>query len=153
MEYTLVKENNFEKARRKIEQSKKEDKKIIFNSEDDELNRKILEKQKIDILLINVSKRKDKQKERNSGLDEVMAKLAEKNKIEIGINLDEVIESNSLKEKSEIIARIKQNVELCKKNKVGMKFVVQDKKNERDKYDLKSLGTILGMSTIMTKNL
>jgi len=59
----------------------------------------------------------------------------------------------SLKEKAEILARIRQNVFLCKKNNVKMKFIVKDKKNERNIYDLKSLGLVLGMSTGMTKEL
>ena len=62
--YILVQETNFLKARKKIRENK--NKKIIFSSDDDELNRKILEKEKIDILLLNQSKRKDFQKQRNS---------------------------------------------------------------------------------------
>ena len=149
-EQILIKETNFEKARKKIKENK--DSEIIFSSDDDELNRKILEKGKIKILLLNQKDRKDFQKQRNSGLNHVLAKIAKKNNIEIGINLDEIISSKG-KVKSEILARGRQNIFLCNKNKINMKFIAQDKKNERDLTDLKALGLTLGMPTWMTKNL
>ena len=46
-----------------------------------------------------------------------IAKIAKKNNIAIGINQDELINSDSRK-KSQILARIRQNIELCKKNKL-----------------------------------
>ncbi len=144
----LIQESNFEKARKAINQSKEEN--IIFSSDDDDLNRKVLEKLKINILLLNQSKRKDFQKQRNSGFNHVLAKIAKKNNIVIGINLDEIIKAKS-KEKSEILARIKQNIKLCNKNKLKMKFISQE--NKRNIYDLKSLGLVLGMPTWMTKSL
>jgi len=142
----LIQETNFDSARKKIRENK--DKLIIFSG-NDELNRKILEKEKIDILLLNQSQRKDKQKQRDSGFNQVLAKLAKKSDITIGINLDEIINAK-FKEKAEIIARIKQNVSLCKKNKLKMKFITQ---NEKDTYDLRALGLVLGMPTTITKNL
>ena len=88
-------------------------------------------------------------KQRNSGLNKVLAKIAKKKDIIIGINLDEIINLNSRK-KSEILARIKQNIKLCNKNKLKMKFVFINKRNV---HDLKSLGLVLGMPTSMTKSL
>ena len=145
--YVLIQESNFEKARKAINQSK--EKNIIFSNDDDELNRKVLEKLKINILLLNQSKRKDFQKQRNSGLNHVLAKIAKKNNIVIGINLDEIIKAKS-KQKSEILARVKQNIKLCNKNKLKMKFISQE--NKRNIYDLKSLGLVLGMPTWMVSN-
>jgi ribonuclease P/MRP protein subunit RPP1 len=142
----LIQETNFEKARKQIKANK--GKTIIFSSEDDDLNRKILEKEKIDIFLINQKDRKDFQKQRNSGLDSVMAKIAKKENVAIGINLDEILNSKG-KQKAEILARIKQNIELCKKNKLKMIFLGQ----KRDSYDLKSLGLVLGMPTWIVKDL
>ncbi|MFA4953035.1 MAG: RNase P subunit p30 family protein [Candidatus Pacearchaeota archaeon] len=150
MEYVIIKEATFERARKEIKKSK--DKKIIFSSEDDELNRKIIESEKIEILLLNQANRKDFQKQRNSGFNQVMAKIAKNNKIEIGINLDEIVES-SPKEKSQILARIRQNIKLCNKAKLKMKFIIQKKENQRNVYDLKSLGLILGMPTWMVKEI
>ena len=144
----LICSSNFDNARTEIKENKR--KKIIFSGNKDELNRKILEKEKIDILLINQKARKDKIKQRDSGFNSVLAKLSKKNDVVIGINLDEIINS-SPKNKSDIIARIRQNIRLCSKNKLKMKFICADKKNERNIYDLKSLGLILGMPTWMAK--
>jgi RNase P/RNase MRP subunit p30 len=136
--------DNFNRLKEKV---KKSEKPIIFSSDEDELNRKVLEKLPIDILLINQEKRKDFSKQRNSGFNQVMAKIAKKNKITIGINLDELINS---KNKEKIIARVIQNVNLCKKNKLKMIFI---SKQKTDSYNLKSLGLVLGMPTWMTKEL
>lgn len=146
----LVEEDNFEKARKKIRENK--NKEIIFVTKDDMIGRKILEKEKIDIFLIKQKDRKDKMKQRDAGLDLVMAKLAKKNNISIGIYLDEIIEAKE-KGKSEIISRVIQNVKICNKKKVKMKFIALKSKNKRDLYDLKSLGIVLGMPTWMIKDL
>ena len=143
----IIKESNFEKARKLIHENR--DKIIIFSSDDDELNRKILEKEKINILLINLAGKKDFQKQRDSGFNQVLAKIAKKGDVAIGINFDEIIESNQI-EKSKILARIHQNIKLCNKNKLKMKFIIQNPKNQRNIYDLKSLGAVLGMPTWMT---
>jgi len=141
----FIRESSFESARKKIHENK--GKQIIFSSNDDELNRKILEKEDINVLLLNQASRKDFQKQRNSGFNQVLAKLAKKKNIVIGINLDELINAGNKKIKSEILARIKQNIMLCNKNKLKMIFIGQ----KRNIYDLKSLGLVLGMPTWMTK--
>lgn len=141
----LIQEKTFEKVKKEIKQAEKP---IIFSSKDDNLNRRIMEKLPIDILLINLENRKDFQKQRNSGFNQVLAKIARKNNITIGINLDEIIES---KNKEKILARLNQNILLCNKYNIKMKFIGQ--KYKRNIYDLKSLGLILGMPTWMTKEL
>ena len=147
MEEIIIQEINFEKARKLIKENLL--KRIIFCG-DDETNRKILEKEKIQVLLLNESGKKDFQKQRNSGFNHVLAKLAKKKGITIGINLDELFESNK-KEKSEIIARIRQNIKICNKNKLKMEFI--SLKNKKNKFELKSLGLVLGMPTWMTSSL
>jgi len=147
MKHIIIQEENFQKARKKIRENP--GKIIIFSSNNDELNKKILEKEKIHILLLNLSSRKDKMKQRDSGFNHVLAKLAKKKNISLGINLDEIINSEPQK-KSEILARVRQNIRLCNKNKLKMKFI---SKNKGDIYNLKSLGLVLGMPTSMTKNL
>lgn len=147
MKSVTIQADNFDKARRAIRENK--GKIIIFSSNDDELNKKILEKEKINVLLLNLSSRKDRMKQRDSGFNHVLAKLAKKKNISLGINLDEIINSES-KGKSEILARVRQNIKLCNKNKLKMKFISDEK---RDGYNLKSLGLVLGMPTWMTKNL
>jgi len=148
MEQVFITETDFDKARKLIKENK--DKKIIFSSDDDELNRKILEKEKIDILLLNQEKRKDFHRQRNSGLNHVLARLAKKNNVIIGINLDELVNASE-KEKAKILARISQNVRICNKNKLKMKLIYKNQK--RNDFDLKALGLILGMPTEMVKDL
>jgi RNase P/RNase MRP subunit p30 len=144
----FIHEDNFEKARKLIHENS--EKGIIFSSDDEETVKKVLEKENIEILLLNQSGRKDFQKQRNSGLNHVMAKLAKKKEIIIGINLDELIKSSE-KEKAAIIARIKQNIKICNKNKLKMKFIYKNQK--RNIHDLIALGLVLGMPTSMTKEL
>jgi RNase P/RNase MRP subunit p30 len=146
-EQILINENDFEKARKQIQENSK--KRIIFSG-DDETSRKILEKENIDILLLNQTGKRDFHKQRNSGFNHVMAKMAKKKGIAIGINLDEIINSGE-KERALIIARIKQNIRICNKNKLKMKFIYKNQK--RNILDLKALGLVLGMPTSMIKDL
>lgn len=147
----LIIQKDFNKLKNEVKQAKQEKKLIIYSSEDDELNRKVAEKLEINILLINLNQRKDFQKQRNSGFNQVIAKTMKKKNITLGINLDEIIEENNKKKEAEIFARIKQNILICNKNKVKMIFIAQKEKNQRNEYDLKSLGLVLGMPTWMTK--
>ena len=154
-EYVHINENSFEKIKSLIQSSKKEGKKIIYSSDSDELSRKILEKlgSDINIYLINLAGRRDKSKQREGGFNQVIAKICKKENINIGINFDEIIESGNLFEKSEILGRIRQNIKLCNKNKLKMKFIFLKKENERNIYDIKSLGLVLGMPTTIVKDL
>jgi len=149
----LLTQKDFNKLKNEVKKARESNNKtIIFSSEDDELNRKVIEKLEIDILLLNLSNRKDFQKQRDSGFNQVLAKAMKKNNITLGINLDEIIEETNPKKKAEILARLKQNIFLCNKNKIQMRFITQKEKNQRNIYDLKALGLILGMPTWMTAN-
>lgn len=141
----IITARTFDKARNLIKQAKSP---IVFTSNDDELNRKVIEKEKIDVLLISLKGRKDWQKQRNSGLDNVMAREAKKKGVVIAINLDEIMTSKG-KEKAEILSRIRQNIKICSKYKVKMTFLPK----KEDSYDLKSLGLVLGMPTWMFTDL
>jgi len=151
----VIREDTFEKARKRIqeEKAKNPNVKIIFPCQDDELSRKILEKEPIDVLVLLQANRKDFLKQRNSGLNQVLADIAKKKAIKIGICLDEIIASSSNPElKSKILSRVIQNIQICKKAKVLMKFCGKSTA-ERNIYDLKSLGLVLGMPTWMTSKL
>jgi RNase P/RNase MRP subunit p30 len=148
MEQIFIQEDNFEKARKLIKENS--GKRIIFSSNDDELNRKILEKENINVLLLSQGKKRDFHRQRDSGFNQVLAKLAKKKEIVIGINLDELINSEE-KEKSAILARIRQNVKICNKQKLKMMFISKNQK--RDILNLKALGLVLGMPTSMIKDL
>ena len=147
MAQILISGKDFNEIRRKIRENK--GKEIVFSSPDDELNKKIMEKENINILLPVLSGRKDKSKQRDSGFNQVLAKIAKKKNVTLGIDLDE-ISTSSGKEKAEILARVSQNIKMCNKNKVKMKFI---SKGQKDQYDLKSLGLALGMPTWMAKEL
>lgn len=147
MAYVLISGKDFNEARKKIRENK--GKEIIFTSDDDELARKVLEKEAISMLLINQEGRKDKVKQRSSGFNQVLSKLAKKKNVIIGINLDEILKAGE-GEKAEMLARVRQNVKLCNKNKLKMGFISKEARNQ---YDLKALGLVLGMPTWMTKNL
>jgi ribonuclease P/MRP protein subunit RPP1 len=147
-EKILIQEHDFDKARKLIQENS--GKRIIFSSEGEEVSRKVLEKENIEILLLNQAGKKDYQKQRNSGFNHVMAKLAKKKDVVIGIDLDELIKSSE-KEKAEVIARIRQNIRICNKNKLKMKFIYKNQK--RNLHDLMALGLVLGMPTWMTKTL
>jgi len=143
----IIHENNFDKARKLIRENS--GKRIIFSSDDEEISRKVLEKEDISVLLIDQAGRRDFQKQRNSGFNHVMAKLAKKKGVVIGINLDELVKASE-KEKAAIIARIRQNIKICNKNKLKMKFIYKNQK--RNPYDLTALGLVLGMPTDMLKD-
>lgn len=146
----VIIDKGFEKIRKKVLDS--DSKPIIYSSDDDDLNRRVMEKLKIDVLLLSQKNRKDFSKQRNSGLNHVLAKIAKKNDIGIGIDLDEIIEASGFG-LAEILSRVRQNIFLCNKAKVQMKFIAREKKNSRNIYDLRSLGLVLGMPTWMTKRL
>ena len=145
----IINETSFDKVRKIIQKAEGEK---VFSSNDDELNRKVLEKLGIDVLLLNLSGRRDRLKQRDSGFNQVLAKIAKKNNVIIGINFDEIIESKNEK-REKILARVKQNIRLCNKNKLKMKFIVQEKENERNIYDLRAFGLVLGMPTWMIRDL
>lgn len=151
--FVIIKANTFENFRKNLKQAREKEKgKLVgFTSKDDSLNRKILEKEKVDIFMPYLSHRKDFQKQRNSGFDSVMAKMAKRGNVIIGINFDEIVNSKG-KRKAEVLARISQNIRLCNKNRLKMKFIYK-KENERDIYDLRALGLVLGMPTWIIKDL
>jgi len=90
-DFIIIKETNFERVRNQIKSNP--NKIIIFQaSTDEELNRKVLEKIKINIFLSpETTEKKDKLKQRNSGLNQVLCKIAKQNNVTIGINLRELI--------------------------------------------------------------
>lgn len=143
MEYVLIEESDFQRARKKI--IEKKGSRIIFSGRDDELNRKILEKEKVDVILIRFAGRKDKMKQRDSGFNHVLAKLAKKSGVSVGLDFDEIKRVDA-REKARILARARQNIKLCNKNKLKMAFISSEK---QDKHDLKSLGLALGMPSLM----
>ena len=89
----------FEEVRKQLSSSKPP---VIFTSDDDELNRRIIEKLEINIFLINQAGRKDFQKQRNSGFNQVMAKIAKKK----GIAIDRKILATLAKDNLQTFERL-----------------------------------------------
>lgn len=144
----IINTPNLADARKQIEKAKKEGKEVIVQAQDSEFNRKILENKNVDILLSPEShNRKDSLKERDSGLNEILCRIAAKNRIKISLNLEE-IKKRKGKERAILLARIMQNIMLCKKTGAEIKIL---NCNEKDKREAFSLLLTLGASTSQAK--
>lgn len=139
----IITAKTFEEARKNIKGAK--EKPLVFSGGDDELNRKVLEKERVDIFLPALANRKDFSKQRNSGFNQVLADIAKKKEVIIGIDVDE-LKSAQLKEQSRLLSRVKQNIVLCTKKRLRMVFVSC---KPYAKQDLQALGAALGMPSWM----
>lgn len=115
----IINTTNLQEIRNQIQKLKKlsSTEAVIVKSQDEEFNRKVLEMRGVDILLSpELHQARDKLKQRDSGLNEFLCRLAAKNSIKIAINLEQL---NNLekKEKAKALARIMQNIQLCKRAK------------------------------------
>tara|TARA_Y100000034_G_scaffold133821_1_gene200523 strand:- start:3267 stop:3719 length:453 start_codon:yes stop_codon:yes gene_type:complete len=144
----IINTNNLNQARKQIAEFKKNKKPIIVQAQDENFNRKMFENKDIDIIFSPEShNRKDYMKQRDSGLNEVLCKLAKENNIKIAIDLDK-IQSLNKKEKAIILARIKQNIQLCKRTKTP---IIISSKEKQNKQDIASFMQTLGASTQQAK--
>src|SRR3989338_8145669 len=110
----IINTQNLNEARKQIQKLKKENKQVIVWAQTDEFNRKILENKDVDMIAGLELNKKDRLKQRDSGLNEVLAKLAKQNNIKIGLDISE-LKNKKGKEKAKILARIMQNIKLCKR--------------------------------------
>src|SRR3989338_9923415 len=148
MKMEIINTPNLNEVRKKILDLKKKNKEIIVQAQDEEFNRKVLEIG-INILLSpEIHNRRDKLKQRDSGLNEILCKIAAKNNTRIGIEIDKITKLDK-KEKAKTLARIKQNIKLCRK--AGCKIIVIDK-NKYDKQGIMSFFISLGASTEQAKS-
>lgn len=133
----IISSTNLQEIRNQIQKLKKANphEKIIIKARDEEFNRKIFEIKGVDILLSpeihDSNNRKDKLKQRDSGLNEFLCKLAAKNNIKIGISVQE-IKSLSAIQKAKVIARIMQNIKLCKRTKTQIILWPENKYKSQD---------------------
>ena len=142
----FINTSNLNEARKQADKLRKEDKPIIILSQDDEFNRKALEIKGLNMLVINENlNQKDYMKQRNSGLNEILAKICSDKNIVIGIQINEIINKRDV-EKAKSLARLKQNIILCKKT--NTKLVFPDIK---DKLVVQSILLSLGASTSQAK--
>ncbi len=121
----IINTSNLNETRKQIQKQKKDfpDKLVVVQAQSPEYNRKILENPDVDILLSpELHNRKNYLKQRDSGLNEVLCKLARQNNIKIGINLDKIKRLDK-KQKAIVLAKIRQNIQLCKKTKTPIVFI------------------------------
>ncbi len=115
----IINTTDLNKAKKEIQTFKKEKPKsqIVVQAQDEKFNRKILENKDVDIFLDpHTHNRKEYLKQRDSGLNEFLCKLAKENNIKIGIDISKLTKLEK-KQKSKILARIIQNIKLCKRTK------------------------------------
>jgi RNase P/RNase MRP subunit p30 len=143
----IINTTNLNEARTQILKLKKEKlhEKIALISQDDEFNRKALEIKGLNALIINeLIYKKDYSKQRNSSLNEVLAKICTEKNIEILIEIENILKMEE-KDKARALARLKQNIILCKRTGTKLSFL----KNEQnlDSKALESLMITLGANT------
>jgi len=142
--------NSSEKEARRIIQSLKgSKKKIAVIGRDDAFNRRVIESLKINYLISpEGSKKLDNLKQRDSGLNHVVAKIAKEKGIKIVINFREIASLNP-KENAKRIARVMQNVRICRKVgcKVGIASFAKNKSGATDELGRKAFGVTIGMSS------
>lgn len=144
--YSVIKTGNLSEARKKIDNSIKENKKIIVFSQNEAFNRTILENKKIDILIISSFEKKARLKQRESRLNQILCKIAQKNDIAIGIDLS-ILKNKNKKEVSENISKLIETIKLCKKCKNNVILI----NTQKNRHDLFSFLLSLGMPTNMAK--
>ncbi len=140
----MINTPNIEQAKKLIKNST--EKTIIVKAQNNIFNRKILEYGKFNILLsIERGDRKDSLRQIDSGLNNVLAKIAAKNHIALGIDLQEISQLEK-KEKAEKLAKIRQNIKICRKTKTAIKIL-----NAPTKQQAFSFLISLGASTQQAK--
>lgn len=144
----MITSNNLNQACKEIQKLKKEGREVVVLAQDDNFNRKIFETKNVDVVVgLEFSKniRKDPLKQRDSGLNEVLCKLAKENNIKIGVDVSNIIKLDKL-EKARVLARVRQNIFLCKK--AGCKMVIfNDNKYDYNKQEIMSFFISLKGST------
>lgn len=144
----IIYTTNPEQAKKEINKlNLQKEKPIIIKAQSLEFNRKLLEYGKFDMLLSieSTAKQSQFQKSLESGLNHVLAKIAAKNNIAIGIDLEE-IRSLTKEQKALSLAKIKQNIEICRKAKTKIALI-----NIKDKKGAFSFLLSLGASTKQAK--
>ena len=128
----IINTKDLNQARKEIQKLKKENKKIIVKAQNDKFNRKILENKDVDVLLSpEINNRKDRMKQRDSGLNEFLCKLARKNNIKIGVDIQKIKKLDK-KQKSILLARIIQNIKLCKRTKTPIILYPESKYKKQE---------------------
>ncbi len=143
-----------EKEIRKITESLKNTKRkqIAILARDETFNRRVIETLKFDYLVSpEINFGKDSLKQRSSGLNHVLVKEAAKKNIAILVSLDNLMKFEK-KEKAVLIARIIQNVVLCRKTNCSIKIASFSDKFSLSKLERERIAFSFGMSSQQVKN-
>ena len=129
--------------------------KIAVLGRDNLFNRRALETLNIDFFIspereLKPGQRKDTLKQRDSGLNHILGKIAAKNKIAIVIDFPSIQKIQNKKQKALRLARVIQNIKICRKAKCLIK--IWDLTNKSNSRILKSFGFSLGMSSQQVKS-
>ena len=140
-----------EKEARKIIDSLKQKKKVIaVLGKDDAFNRRAIETLKINFLISpEYGEKKDTLKQTDSGLNHVITKIAKEKNISIVINMQEIMSMQDKKSKAKKLARIMQNIKICRKTgcKIKIASFASSPKEIISKHNRKAFGFSLGMSS------
>lgn len=145
-DFILIDTKGNEKETRRIMDSLKGKKVTVgVYGYDDFFNRRVVETMKINYLINaerNVNDKKDSLKQRDSGINHVVAKEMATKKISLVIDFENFAQL-SKQEKALVLARIIQNVKICRKSKGSIKIL----SNGRDKKDIEAFASSIGMSS------
>ncbi len=141
----MINNPNIEQVKTLIKKSS--EKPIIIKAQDESFNRKMIEYGKFDILLFpqENKRHKDKPRQLDSSLNHILAEIAEKNNISIGFDL-KPLRNLEKKEKALTLARIKQDIKICRKAKAKISLI-----NCKGKTSALNLLLSLGASTQQAK--
>ena len=123
---------------------KSKNKEVFVAIKSSDADREIIEKNNVNLIFgFEEISRKDFFNQRLSGLDHILCKLAHDNDTSIGFSVSLLLNSEN---KSIILGRMMQNINLCRKFKVKMitGSFARNPLEMRSPYDLESLFKILG---------
>lgn len=116
---------------------------------DDAFNRRVVESLKFDYLVsVETNSKLDNLKQRDSGLNHVVARMAADKEICIVVDMGKISRLEG-REKGKMIAKIMQNIKICRKVGCRIKIASLGKK-KKDIFDLKgrqSFGVSVGISS------
>lgn len=128
--------------------------KVGIYGKDDSFNRRVLETLKIDYLVSPDGEtgacRKDNVKQRDSGLNHVLGKIAKDKGVSIIVDMGAILKvGDGRLQDAKRIARIMQNVLVCRRAGCSLKIVSLGRKNSEviDEKARRSFGVSLGMSS------
>lgn len=122
------------------------DKIIVIQGGDDVINRLAVTSRYVDILLDpHLGERKDKINQKNSGLNHVLCDLAKENNVAIGFSFASVLNA---RKRIDLLARMIQNIILCRKYKVQMVIgsFAKNEDEQRNEKDMQAFFKVLGMT-------